>query len=159
TAILPRRPLIINAGFNYGGVDNTIPQFVGVTDKAVKLDTRGKTADLSAVDFIGFLQNQYVDKTAMFTSERSDTVIGNLLSQAGLSTAQYELDTGINIIKFGLFETGTRFADIIHQIVQAEYGHFYQDEEGVLRFENRQHWSSYPHYNVQRVITTAQVIN
>lgn len=159
TAILPRRPIIINAGFNYDGVDNTLPQFVGVTDKQVRLDTRNRTADLSAVDFIGFLQNQYVDKTAMFTSDRSDVVIENLLSQAGLSTAQYELDTGINIIKFGLFETGTRFADIIDKIVKAEYGHFYQDEEGVLRFENRQHWSTYPHYNVQRIITTAQVIN
>lgn len=156
---LPRRPLIINAGFNVGGADSTIPQFVGVTDKPPKLDTRSRTIDLSAVDFLGFLQNQYVDKNIMFTSERSDTVIASLLSQAGLATSQYELDTGINILKFGLFETGTKMADIIDMIVKAEYGHFYQDEEGVLRFENRQHWSNYPHYNVQRIITTAQVIN
>lgn len=159
TAILPRRPLIINAGFNYGGVDNTIPQFVGVTDKQAQIDIRNKTAALHAVDFIGFLQNQYVDKTAMFTTERTDVVIENLLTQAGFSTAQYDLDPGINIVKFGLFETGTRFADIIDELVKAEYGHFYQDEEGRLRFENRQHWSNYPHFNVQRVITTAQVIN
>jgi hypothetical protein len=156
---LPRRPIILNAGFNYGGIDNTIPQFVGVTDKPPKLDARSKTVDLSAVDFIGFLQNKYVDKTVMFTAERTDTVIANLLSQAGLGTSQYELDTGINIVKFGLFDTGTKMADIIDMLVKAEYGHFYQDEEGVLRFENRQHWSNYPHYNVQRIITTAQVIN
>lgn len=158
TAILPRRPIVINAGFNYAGVDNMVPQFVGVTDKSVKLDSRGRTASLHATDFIGFLQNQYVDKTAMFTTERTDVVIENLLSQAGFGTAQYDLDTGINIVKFGLFEQGTRFADIIDELVRSEYGHFYQDEEGVLRFENRQHWSNYPHYNVQRVVATSQVI-
>jgi hypothetical protein len=26
---LPRRPFIINAGFNYNGINNLIPQFVG----------------------------------------------------------------------------------------------------------------------------------
>jgi hypothetical protein len=159
TAIQPRRPLVINAGFNYAGVDNTIPQFVGITDKQVKLDARARTAQLHAVDFVGFLQNQYVDKTAMFTTERTDTVIENLLVQAGFSTSQYDLDTGINIVKFGLFETGTKMADIIDELVKAEYGHFYQDEEGRLRFENRQHWSNPPHTTVQRIITTAQVIN
>lgn len=159
TAVLPRRPVIINAGFEVGGVPTTVPQFVGITDKPLKVDVRNRTADLSATDFLGFLQNQSVDKTAMFTSDRSDVVIENLLSQAGFSTAQYDLDTGINIIKFGIFETGSKFLDLIDKIAQAEYGHFYQDEEGRLRFENRQHWSNFPYYNVQRVISTSQVIN
>lgn len=159
TAILPRRPITLSSGFKVNGADYNLPQFVGVLDKMPKLNVANKTVDLSAVDFIDYLQNKYIDHTAMFTNQRSDEVIENILSQLGFATSQYDLDAGINRIGFGLFETGAKFADIIDQIVKAEYGHFYQDEEGRLRFENRQHWTNYPHNNVQRVITTAQVLN
>ncbi len=159
TSVLPRRPVIINAGFNYNGVDNTIPQFVGVTDKAVRLDMRSRTADLHATDFIGFLQNRYVDKTSMFTHDPTDVVMERALVDLGFATAQFELDPGLNTIKFGLFETGQRWGDLFDEMARAEYGHFYQDEEGVLRFENRHHWSNYPHYETQRIVTTSQVIN
>lgn len=158
TSILPRRPVIINAGFNYSGVNNLIPQFAGILTKQPEVSRRNSTVKLQAADYVDFFQNRFTDQQIMFTSERSDIVIENLLSDLGFSTAQYELDTGLNVIRFGLYETGTRFADIIHQIAQAEYGHFYQDEQGVFRFENRQHWSSPPHDTVARVIYTAQVI-
>lgn len=159
TAILPRRPMTINAGFNVGGVDMNLPQFVGVFDKTPKVDLKNRTTDLSAVDFNDYLQNRFIDETAMFTSKSSDYVIESLLSQLGYATSQYDLDPGINVIRFGIYEAGSKFADVIDKIVKAEYGHFYQDEEGRLRFENRQHWTNYPYYNVQRVITTAQVLN
>ena len=155
----PRRPVIINAGFNFNGIDNLIPQFVGVTSKSPKIDMRNRSVEFMAEDFIGFLQNQYVDQSAMFTGLRSDEVIENLLVQAGFSTSQYDLDYGINRIKFGEFQPGDKFGDIINKIAQAEFANFYQDEQGKLRYENRQHWTQYPHFNVQRVITTAQVIN
>lgn len=159
TAILPRRPITISSGFVVDGVDYNLPQFVGVLDKMPKLNVASKQVDLSAVDFIDYLQDKFIDHSAMFTNQRSDEVIENILTQLGFATSQYELDAGINRIGFGLFETGTKFANIIDQIVKAEYGHFYQDEEGRLRFENRQHWTKYPYNNVQRVITTAQVLN
>lgn len=159
TAILPRRPITISSGFKVGGVDYNLPQFVGVIDKMPELNVASRTVKLSAVDFIEYLQNRYVDNSSMFTNQRSDEVIETLLTQLGFATSQYELDAGINRIGFGLFETGAKFADIIDQIVKAEYGHFYQDEEGKLRFENRQHWTNYPYNNVQRVITTGQVLN
>lgn len=155
----PRRPIIINAGFEVGGVPQALPQFVGLTTRPPALDMRRRDVRLVGEDFIGFIQNSYVDKSAMFTSQRSDQVIESALSQLGFSTAQYSLDTGINRIGFGLFDTGTRFGDMIGKIVEAENGHFYQDEEGILRFENRQHWTEFPWYNVQRVITTNMVLN
>lgn len=159
TALLPRRPLIINAGFKVDGVDVTLPQFVGITNKAPKIDTRSKTVDLSAADFNDYLQNRYVDQSTMFTNQRSDVVIESLLSQLGYSTSQYELDYGLNILKFASLEAGARFSDILQKIVEAENGQFYQDEEGKLRFENRQHWQSSPHDTIQRIIATSMVID
>lgn len=160
TAILPRRPVIINAGFEVAGADQTIAQFAGILDKQPSIDVASKRVSLSASDYVDFFQNRYLDQSAIFTAQRTDQVMSTLLaSKLGMSTAQYDLDYGINIIPFGLFEAGTRYSDIFHQLAEAENGHFYQDEAGIFKFENRQHWDSAPYTQVQRVINTAQVIN
>lgn len=156
---LPSRPFVINAGFNYAGIDNMIPQFVGVTSKVPQVDTRNKIADFAGEDFIGYIQNSYVDKTEMFTSEFTDVLIADALTELGFATAQYDLDAGITRVNFGLFEQGLKWGDYIDALVKAENGHLYQDENGIIRFDNRQHWAQFPYFNVQRVISTAQVIN
>lgn len=155
---LPRRPFIVNAGFNYNGVDNNIPQFIGITTKAPVINERDRTVQLQGTDFINYLQNSYVDNAAIFTGLRSDQVIENLLINSGFSTSQYDLDYGINIIPFAEFNVGDRFGDIINQIVQAENGYFWQTEEGILKFQNRQAWTNNPYNQVQRIISTSQVI-
>lgn len=151
------RPTTITAGFNVNGVDQTLPQFVGLNYKPMNVDTRSRSARLSGYDFINYLRNSYLDKQVMFTAQRSDQIISSLLTDLGFATAQYDLDYGINPIPFGMFDVGTRFSDLIDKLVEAENGRFYQDEFGVLKFENRQHWDSLN--SVQRVIYTAQVLD
>ena len=159
TAILPRRPMIINAGFEVDGIDQTIPQFSGVLNRSPKVFKRNSRAELSASDYVDFFSNRYLDQELMFTGLRTDEVYEQLLISSGLSTAQYSLDTGINVIPFGAFDVGTKYSKIFHELAEAENGQFYQDEEGKFRFENRQHYDSSPHTDVQRVITTGQVID
>lgn len=155
----PRKPVIINAGFEIDGVDDLIPQFVGVTTKPPVIDYRNRTADFHAEDFIAFIQNKYVEDTAMFTAQTTDVVLESILQTLGFATSQYDLDPGVNVIGFGQFNRGDKFGNIVNKLVQAEDGHFYQDEQGKLRFENRQHWDNAPYTQVQRIITTSQVIN
>jgi hypothetical protein len=159
TAMLPNRPVIINAGFNIGGVDQTLSQFAGVINSQPEVNQRRRTVRLSAVDYIDYFQDKYLDQSVMFTSQRTDQVMTTLATQLGMNTAQYDFDTGINIIPFGMFEKGTRFADIFDKLAEAENGHFYQNESGIFKFENRQHWDSAPYTTVQKVIYTAQVID
>lgn len=159
TSILPRRPIIVNAGFHYAGINNVIPQFTGVLNKQPRVDKMEGDVQLEAADFIDFLQNRKLDQEEMFTGLRTDEVMETLLGTLGLATSQYELDTGINIIPFGYFEKGTNFGNIFHQLAEAENGQFYQDEEGRFIFTNRQHWDTAPYNAVQRVIQTSQVIN
>lgn len=155
----PRKPIKISAGFNFGGVDQTIPVFAGILNKSPEIDIANRSARLSAADYIDFFQTKNIDQTAMYTNETTDVVIGGLLSQLGMTTAQYELDTGLNTIPFGIYNNGSKFGSIINSLVEAENGQFYQDEMGIFRFENRQHWTNSPYTTVQRIIRPSQVIN
>lgn len=159
TAILPRRPIIINAGFHYDGVDQTIPQFVGVLRQSPKIDIRHRTADLAAIDFIDFLANKRITQTAMFTATRSDVLMEMFLNDLGFSTAQYELDEGRQTIGFLLAEKNEVYLDIMNKLVEAELGYFWQNEEGKLIFANALHWDNAPHNEVATTIFTSEVID
>lgn len=158
TAILPRRPFIINAGFNRGGVEDVIPQFAGILTRQPEISVKERQVRLIGADYTDFFQNKFLDQEVMFTAQRTDLVLASLMNSIGLTTAQYDFDTGINLIPFGLFEKGTKFSSIIHELVEAENGHFYQDESGIFKFESRQHWNSSPYTQVQRLVLTGQVI-
>lgn len=158
TAILPSRPAIINAGFYIGGVPITLPQFAGMIVDQPEIDINSRQVNLKMNDYVYYFQNKYIDQAVMFTGQRTDQVMQTLLGMMGMNTAQYRLDTGINVIPFGQFDVGTKFSDAIGKLAEAENGHFYQDESGIFRFENRQHWNSSPYTQVQRVINTAQVL-
>lgn len=159
TAMLPRRPFIINAGFEVDGTDYVIPQFSGVTSGIPNINDRDRSVTIDGFDYGNFFGRRFVDQTVMFTGQTTDQIIERLFVNQGMSTAQYELDTGLNTIPFGYFEKGDKLADVIHELVEAENGHIFQDEEGVFHFWNRQHWSLPPYTNVQRIIATSQVIN
>lgn len=157
TSILPRRPFIINAGFDLPP-EITVPQFSGIFDKTPEVSIRDSMVRIRGADYVDFFQNRYLDQEVMFTGLRTDEVYEDLLQSMGLATSQYDLDYGINIIPFGLFEKGTRYSSIFHQLAEAENGQFYQDEEGIFRFENRQHWDSSPYNSVQSIVLTSQVL-
>lgn len=159
TAILPSRPFMISAGFEFEGIDQTVPEFAGIVTKQPEVNVRNKRVNLQGADYVDFFQNRYLDQEVMFTSQFTGQVIETLFQSMGMSTSQYEVDQGINLIPFGLFEKGTRFGNIIDDLAQAEYGHVFQDETGKFKFWNRQHWDSSPYNSVQRILTTGQVIN
>ncbi len=159
TAILTRRPMIINSGFNYNGIDNTIPGFAGIISDQPAVDTRSSLVDLKFADYALYFQNKYLDKVTMFTSQFTDQVLKTLFVDLGMNTAQYKLDQGINLIPFGVFDVGTKFSDAIGQLVEAENGQLYQDESGIFRFENRQHSTISPYNTVQKVVSTPMMID
>lgn len=140
---LPRRPIRFYAGFD----SENLPMFVGLTEKAPKIDRRGNTADLHAVDFLSFLFEQPLDQAVMYTNVKTHTAISNLLVLAGLSTSQFSLDTGYNTINFLYFDKGTRIGDAIRKLVQAEIGSFFMDEMGTIRFRNRDYLPPNTVYN------------
>lgn len=159
TAILPRRPFIVNAGFELDGVPQNITQFSGIFTRQPEVESREKRLRFVGADYTDFFQNRYLDREAMWTSLQTDVVMEDLLVSMGLSTAQFELDPGINVIPFGHYPVGTKYSRIFHELAESENGHFYQDEEGIFRFENRYHWDSGVHTAVSQIIFTADVLD
>ena len=78
-------------------------------------------------------------------NQRSDQIITDVLADAGIGASSYELDQGLNTIGFAWFEKGQTAGDRIRQICEAEEAIFYQDEMGMLRFENRDKYSQSPY--------------
>lgn len=158
TSILPRRPFIINAGFEVGGIDQTVPQFSGIVKDLPTINVENREVGISGYDFSDYFDNKYLDRTAMYTGVTTDTIIEDVFQSAGMSTAQYDLDVGLNTIQFALFEVGDKLKDILHELAESENGHVFQDETGKYYFWNRQHWTLPPYNEVQKVIYTAQVM-
>lgn len=141
TSLRPRRPLKMFMGFrvpSYDAPPTHLPVLYGVTDDVEEIRENG-TARVPASDYVSYVSDYELEST-MFTDQRSDEIIASLLLTTGFSTQQYDLDEGLNTIGFAWFPKGTKAGDAIRQICEAEEGHFFQDEEGLLRFENRRNY-------------------
>jgi len=80
----------------------------------------------------------------MYQDMRTDQILAALLVEFGISPTQYNFDIGFNNIAFAFFDKGSKFGDVVKKLMQAEMGRFFMDEEGVIRFKNRQNYSSSP---------------
>lgn len=132
----PHRPLRLSAGFGL----QTVPIFVGLTEKAPALSEDKKTAKFHAIDFIKSISDIKITQSAMYVDQRIDQVISDLLiTYAALSPTQFVLDPGIRAIPFAYFKKDSTLGKAIQQLCQSELATFFEDEAGVLRLWNRQH--------------------
>lgn len=156
--ILPKRPVKLYAGFYFGGIEKTIPVLYGLTDQ-FKEDKAGRTTQFGIFDYISYI-DEFQLETSIYEDKRSDEIISDILeNQVGFSTSQFSLDTGLNTIGFAWFEKGTKAGDAIRKICEAEEGYFYQDELGMIRFENRRHYNASPHTSVQWTVEAVDIVD
>src|SRR3990167_4800435 len=156
TALRPNRPLKIFIGFRVQGQDKVIPIIEGLTLQP-KEDKIRRTVKISAYDYLRWL-NQKPQETAVYTNQRSDQIIADILSRAGVGTTNYSLDQGLNTVGFAWFEKGDTAGERIRKLVEAEEGIFFQDETGILRFENRDKYSKAPYNAVIWTIEADDII-
>lgn len=135
--LLPRRPVRLHLGFK----DETIPIFVGLTEKRPDIDERAKTAKFHCIDFLQSIMNITLDEELIYVDYRTDEIISAVLQSAGLLTSQFDLDTGSVIIPFAYFKKGSKVGDALQEIAEAELGNLSLDENGVIRFQSRTNWA------------------
>lgn len=143
TALKPNRPIKMFIGFEVNGVEMTIPIIEGLSLQP-KENKINRTVSISVYDFMKFL-NEKPQETAVYENQRSDEIIADILARAGVGSSAYRLDQGLNTIGFAWFEKGQTAGDRIRKICEAEEAIFYQDEQGIFRFENRDKYAQLPY--------------
>lgn len=146
TAIRPNRPVKIFIGFEVLGQQKIIPIIEGLTLQP-REDKLKRTVTFDIIDYLRWL-NEKPQETAIYEDQRTDEIIADILSRAGVGTSNYRLDQGLNTVGFAWFEKGQTAGDRIKTLCEAEEAVFYQDELGVLHFENRDKYGQAP-YNAQ----------
>lgn len=133
--ILPKRPCRLYLGFKAGGV---VPQFVGLTQKIPQYDGfDNERANFTALDFLSEIGDMTLQSMVMLKDARTDEVIAEILKQFGLTEQMFDLDAGLNTIPFVYFEPGKNAGNALRELVQAENGALWLDENGIIRFEPR----------------------
>lgn len=138
--MLPGRPMRLFAGF----ANVTIPVFVGFNDKAPKSNKDDKTVSFHLIDFLASILETTPDQSLILENKRTDEILEELLTYAGLTEGQFVLDIGFNTIGFFYCPPGQTLGTIINELMVAEGGSFFMDEGGVIRFKNRQNFESTP---------------
>ena len=126
--ILPYRPIKLAGGFGA----ESVPQFVGLTEKMPTVEEKSKTISFHCIDFMYSLFNRPLDQAVMYQDMRTDQILAALLVAFGISPTQYQFDVGFNIIAFAFFDKGSKFGDVVKKLMQAEMGRFYDVDDVVL---------------------------
>ena len=143
--ILPSRPIRMLSGFK----DENLPQFVGLTQGMPEVNETTKEVSFRAEDFLTKILSLKTPASIAMQNVTTDQVLDVLLQGAGLTPSQYDLPKGSNEIKFVFYEKNTDVGNIVDALMEAEMGHLYMDESGIIKFIPR----------VQNFNATAMTLN
>lgn len=132
--ILPKRPFRMYAGFSGASV---VQQIVGVTQKMPVISNNEKTAKFHALDFLSEMYTMQLNTVVAMANVRTDEVLAEIFTQFGITPDQYNLAQGRNVIPFVFFDKGKNAGNAFREIMQAEGGQLWLDEQGVIRFDQR----------------------
>lgn len=133
--ILPNIPIKISYGFKTAGV---VPNFNGFTETIPTYDgEHDSIAKFTALDKLAQISNSHLPNMVMMRDARTDEVIQEIFTQLGLSPSEYNLEQGLNVIPFVYFDADKSVGNALKELIQAEDGRLWQDEEGVIRFTKR----------------------
>lgn len=130
----PSRPIKILNGFEG---ETLLQQFVGLTQDKPELDQTSRTAKFVAFDYLTELFKLKLSESVALTNVRTDEALAALFEQFGLQSYQYSLARGRNVIPFLFLEEGKSAADAFRDVMQAEGGQLWIDEQGIIRFDQR----------------------
>ena len=158
TAVEARRPIKASISMKAGSTYRGVQVLVGLTSDRPKDSPTQQVTEVPVYDYITFIDNATL-AAAIYEDQRSDQIIESILSDLGFGSSQYQLDTGLNTIPFAWFDKDKSAGKRIREICEAEEAHFYQDENGIIRFENRNHYANFPHQTVQRDIDPGDILS
>lgn len=132
--LIPGRPTKLLSGYDN---EPLLQQFVGLTQDKPELDRQAGTAKFVSLDYLSEIFKLQLSESVAMSNVRTDEALAALFQQFGIESYQYVLARGRNTIPFLFLEEGKSAADAVRQIMQAEGGQLWIDEQGIIRFDQR----------------------
>lgn len=147
--ILPKRPFRILMGFGA----ETVPVFVGLSEKMPRLDKQSRTVTFHLIDFLTLIFDKEVGETTMLLNSSTSEILSELFQGVGLLPSQFDLDDSFNRVPYFFVKKGVKLGSVVQDLMKAEQGRLYLDELGVIRFKNRQNYSTTSVYSFDKANT------
>lgn len=132
--LIPGRPTKIFSGYED---EPLLQQFVGLTQDKPALNQTARTAQFNSLDYLSEIFKLQLSESIAMSNVRTDEALAALFLQFGIESYQYVLARGRNVIPFLFLEQGKSAADAFREIMQAEGGQLWIDEQGLIRFDQR----------------------
>jgi len=132
--LIPSRPVKLLSGYHSSPL---LQQFVGLTHDKPEIDQSSRTAKFEASDYLTELFKLRLSDSVAMSNVRTDEALAALFTQFGIAPHQYELAVGRNRIPFLFIARGTSASEVFRDVMQAEGGQLWIDEQGIIRFEQR----------------------
>jgi hypothetical protein len=131
--ILPNRPIKLSVAM----AGESVQQFVGFTDRPISGILDRKTT-IQAYDALSYLVNKK-SSLQSFVNQTADYIITQLLIEQGFSSTQYNIEPSLqNKISY-YNPAGQQTMEMLKELVEAEMGLMFVDENGIIQFWNKQH--------------------
>lgn len=143
SGILPGRPLKISAGM---GQDSLL-QFTGFTGQP-EISITNRSMLLHAYDVIDYLNNYTfasssgITFSGMISNITTTSAISYYLGKLGFNSNQMALDTSLNQALYYVNVIDKKLGNVLQDLMYAEQGMLFADENGKVNFWNRQHFNT-----------------
>jgi hypothetical protein len=128
------RPVKISVGFD----NEPIMQFVGYTNQPTS-SLQSRTTTLTAFDALSYLNDYVIQNIGTLVNYTFTQILTAILTEAGFTSTQYSLDVSLQQPIGYIALKDKQAGPILKQLVEAEMGLLFVDENGIIRFWNRQH--------------------
>lgn len=135
TATTDNMPVSITLSNTSSTTPTLMPLFEGFTSGTTYTGKYEEQADITAMDLLATICDQDLPNMFMATDLRTDQIIRSILvDELGVEDYLLDLDEGDVVIPFVWYEAGKDVGNALKDVVQAENGRLWVDENGIIRF-------------------------
>lgn len=135
SGILPNRPIKISLGIE----DEFMKLFTGFTSQP-NITLNNRTVQMHAFDAFDFINSYKSTISGAFVNAPFHNIVASGMSEMGFTSSQYVIDKSLQQNIGYLATYDKTWGDIFKKGTEAEQALMFADENGIIRFWNRQHF-------------------
>lgn len=137
SGILPNRPMKLSIGIE----DEYLKCFVGFSSMP-EHTLNDRITRMHAFDAFNYINGYKSTFSGAMVNAPFQNIVASGLAEMGFSSNQYQLDTSLQSNIGYLAPNGQKWGDIFAKGTEAEQALMFVDENGIIRFWNRQHFTT-----------------